>query len=292
MLTQQHSRSSQNMLSIKRPSQSPADSSSSRYRIGKATASQRVRNPVRDSPSTPSRRVERRQRTGTSPTKSTSIVTISVGPEARLFAAHEATLCISPFFAAACCRAQAQSPSPDSPNKRISISLPDEQPEILSCILEYLYKGDYTPRAIYNRHRETWELENTGPDTNGQTTNATIFHHATGSVILRDTAVYCAAQKYGLEPLKRLALRKQGLHSGIQCSTILSSARYAYANTPDDESKLRAHYLALIIRCRSTFKRSGTMQMEMEKGGKLFFDLFVAMCNHMDDLAIAKSSLA
>lgn len=91
----------------------------------------------------------------------------------------------------------------------------------------------------------------------------------------------CAAQKYGLEPLKRLALRKQGLHSGIQCSTILSSARYAYANTSDNESKLRAHYLALIIRSRSTFKRSGTMQMEMEKGGKLFFDLFVAMCNHM-----------
>lgn len=23
------------------------------------------------------------------------------------------------------------------------------------------------------------------------------------------------------------------------------------------------------------------MQMEMEEGGKLFFDLFVAMCNHM-----------
>ncbi|KAH2983810.1 hypothetical protein KXV25_001737 [Aspergillus fumigatus] len=269
------------MLSIKRPSQSPADSSSSRYRIGKATASQRVRNPVRDSPSTPSRRVERRQRTGTSPTKRLASSPPTKQPSA-----------LSPFFAAACCRAQAQSPSPDSPNKRISISLPDEQPEILSCILEYLYKGDYTPRAIYNRHRETWELENTGPDTNGQTTNATIFHHATGSVILRDTAVYCAAQKYGLEPLKRLALRKQGLHSGIQCSTILSSARYAYANTPDDESKLRAHYLALIIRCRSTFKRSGTMQMEMEKGGKLFFDLFVAMCNHMDDLAIAKSSLA
>ncbi|GIC94066.1 BTB/POZ domain-containing protein [Aspergillus udagawae] len=284
MLTQQHSSSSQNMLSIKRPSQSPTDSLSSRYRAGKATASQRVRKPVRDSPSTPSRRLERRQKTGSSPDKnlsSTSIVTISVGPEQRLFAAHEDTLCISPFFAAACCRAQSQSPSPESPHKRISISLPDEQPEILSCILEYLYKGDYTPRAVYNRHRDTWELENTGLDTDGQTTNATIFHHATGSVILRDTAVYCAAQKYGLEPLKRLALRKQGLHSGIQCSTILSSARYAYANTSDSESKLRAHYLALIIRSRSTFKRSGTMQMEMEKGGKLFFDLFVAMCNHM-----------
>jgi len=24
--------------------------------------------------------------------------------------------------------------------------------------------------------------------------------------------------------------------------------------------------------------------LEMEMGGKLFFDLFVAMCNHMDDI--------
>lgn len=74
--------------------------------------------------------------------------------------------------------------------------------------------------------------------------------------------------------------------SGIQCSTILTSARYAYANTPDTDSKLRAHYLALIIRSRSTFKRSGTMQMEMHAGGsQLFFDLFVALCNHVDDVA-------
>lgn len=91
----------------------------------------------------------------------------------------------------------------------------------------------------------------------------------------------CSAEKYRLPGLKRVALRKQGLHSGIQCSTILTSARFAYANTPDTDSKLRAHYLALIIRSRSTFKHSGTMQMEMEQGGKLFFDLFVAMCNHM-----------
>jgi hypothetical protein len=91
----------------------------------------------------------------------------------------------------------------------------------------------------------------------------------------------CAADRYGLDELKRLALRKQGLQSGIQISTILASARWAYTHTPDSDSKLRAHYLALIIRSRNTFKRSGTMQMEMEEGGKLFFDLFVAMCNHM-----------
>jgi hypothetical protein len=77
--------------------------------------------------------------------------------------------------------------------------------------------------------------------------------------------------------------------SGIQCSTILASARYAYANTPDTDSKLRAHYLALIIRSRSTFKRSGTMQLEMYNGGtQLFFDLFVALCNHVDDISTAQ----
>jgi hypothetical protein len=100
----------------------------------------------------------------------------------------------------------------------------------------------------------------------------------------------CAALHYALPELARLSLRKQGLQSGIQVSTILSSARYAYAQTPDTDSKLRAHYLALIIRSRNTFKRSGTMQMEMEEGGRLFFDLFVAMCNHVVCLSPILSS--
>lgn len=107
-----------------------------------------------------------------------------------------------------------------------------------------------------------------------------------GVPLLKDTVIYCAADRYGLEELKRVALRKQGLQSGIPCSTILASARYAYAHTPDTDSKLRAHYLALIIRSRATFKHSGTMQVEMYNGGtQLFFDLFVALCNHVDDVS-------
>jgi hypothetical protein len=48
---------------------------------------------------------------------------------------------------------------------------------------------------------------------------------------------------------------------------------------------LRAHYLALIIRSRATFKRSGTMQAEMMAGGSaLWFDLFVAMVEHLVSL--------
>ena len=159
--------------------------------------------------------------------------------------------------------------------------MPDEEPEVFSSILEYLYKGDYYPRLEYNKRRASWNLEDGG---NGNGTGEPVVYTAEGPV-LKDTVIYCQADKYGLPELKKLSLKKQGLQSGVQCSTILTSARFAYANTPDSDSKLRAHYLALIIRARHTFKRSGTMQNEMENGGKLFFDLFVAMSNHMDDLS-------
>jgi hypothetical protein len=206
-----------------------------------------------------------------------AIITLAVGREQRLFAAHEDILCHSPYFQSACRDQFFQ-----STNKRIE--LPEEEPEVFSSLLEYLYKGDYYPRLEFDKKRNSWNLED-GNSGNG--TNEAIINTSFGP-LLKDTLIYCAAETYGLQELKKLALRKQGLQSGIQCSTILSSARYAYANTPDNDSKLRAHYLALIIRARHTFKRSGTMQQEMENGGKLFFDLFVAMVNHMDDLS-AKS---
>ncbi|ORY57449.1 uncharacterized protein BCR38DRAFT_413849 [Pseudomassariella vexata] len=221
-------------------------------------------------------------------TLNSPIVTLTVGREGRLFAAHEEVLGQSPFFESAC-----RNQYLDAQSKRIS--LPDEEPEIFSAVLEYLYKGDYYPRLLHNKNRNSWELEDSttaagrspNPSENGGSrgaVEATTYISSVGQDLLRDTVIYCVADRYGLEELKRLALRKQGLQSGIDVATILRSAQYAYDNTPDSDSRLRAHYLALIIRCRKTFKRSGTMQLEMERGGKLFFDLFVAMCNHLDDV--------
>jgi hypothetical protein len=227
---------------------------------------------------------------GVSPSLTSAITTIMVGPDQRLFAAHEDVLCHSPFFAAAL-----RDQFFESSNRRID--LPSEEPEIFSCVLEYLYKGDYYPRLLHDKRRQTWMLEGavdspdpSKPPGGRQAVEPTLFHSGVGDVILRDTAVYCAAERYGLEELKRLSLRKQGLQCGIEVATILRSARYAYENTPESDSRLRAHYLALIIRSRRTFKRSGTMQMEMEQGGKLFFDLFVAMCNHIDDIVDVANS--
>ncbi|KAJ5861732.1 uncharacterized protein N7529_009042 [Penicillium soppii] len=206
------------------------------------------------------------------------IITIIVGRDRRLFAAHEDVLSVSSYFSSAL----------ELENGEKQLNLPEEEPEILSCVLEFLYKGDYFPRLLHGKRRHSWSLENAEDinETGGRgSSEATMFHSGVGDIVLRDTVVYCAAEKYDLEGLKRLALRKQGLQSGIPADVILRSARYAYDHTPESDSRLRAHYLALIIRSRKTFKQSGTLQMEMEKGGTLFFDLFVAMCNHMDDLS-------
>ncbi|KAL9128240.1 MAG: hypothetical protein Q9217_003057 [Psora testacea] len=258
----------------------------SKHRAGKSSVSKsRTQRSFKEHAAAASKRMEKQSKTSkpdapASPSNLTSpIITLSIGPTARLFAAHENILTTSPYFAA-CTRTQYL----ETQSKRIS--LPEEVPEVFSSVLEFLYKGDYYPKLLPNKRINAWELE----DTASQTPAATVFLEAAQQDILKDTLVYCAADRYSLPELKRLALRKQGLQSGISCQTILSSARYAYANTPDSDSKLRAHYLALIIRSRATFKRSGTMQAEMERGGGLFFDLFVAMCNHMDDIStIAKS---
>lgn len=134
-------------------------------------------------------------------TLTSSIITLVVGREQRLFAAHEDVLCISPFFAAAC---RNQFMSPDS--KRIL--LPDEEPEIFSSVLEYLYKGDYYPKLVHNKRRNSWELETEGQSGSME---STVYHHGVDGEILKDTVIYCTAEKYGLDELKRVALRKQGL---------------------------------------------------------------------------------
>ncbi|KAF1347749.1 hypothetical protein BDV97DRAFT_355938 [Delphinella strobiligena] len=220
-----------------------------------------------------------------SPSLHSAIVTISVGPSQRLFAAHEEVLTQSPYFAELLRKQYFMHP-PNSPTYAGSnakrIGLPDQEAEVFSSVLEYLYKGDYYPRLEYDRRRNTYLLEDGGST---GTTAATIWHSGIEDNVLKDAVIYCTADLYDIPPLKRLALTKQGLCTNLTCATLLTSARFAYAHTPDTESRLRAHYLALIIRSRDVFKRSGTLQAEMERGGRLWFDLFVALVNHLDDVA-------
>jgi len=112
-----------------------------------------------------------------------TIITLCIGREQRLFAAHEDVLCHSPYFASMC-----RGPFFESTSKRID--LPDEEPEIFSSVLEYLYKGDYYPRLEYDKRRHSWQLED-GLNSPGRPSSESIVY-LTGSQVplLKDTVIY------------------------------------------------------------------------------------------------------
>lgn len=93
-----------------------------------------------------------------------------------MFAGHEHILCRSPYFQAAC-----KGQFLGSETRRID--LPEEKPEILSVVLEYLYKGDYYPRLMHNKRKDTWELED------GASAESTIHYPGAKSPLLKDTVI-------------------------------------------------------------------------------------------------------
>jgi hypothetical protein len=114
-----------------------------------------------------------------------AIVTICVGSANRLFAAHEDVLSKAPYFAQAC-RAQFFEAS----GKRID--LPNEEPEVFSAVLEYLYKGDYTPKLVYDKKRASWMLDD-GDVTGGSNAESTVYNNGTGGTVLKDTVIYVSS---------------------------------------------------------------------------------------------------
>lgn len=134
------------------------------------------------------------------------IVTISVGQDRRLFAAHEEILLVSPYFASNLHMQQSASRASER-----CVVLPEEEPEIFSCVLEYLYKGDYHPRLVHNTSKNAWELSAANKTDHNFSNESTTYISGIEGELLRDTVIYCTAERYGLDELKKIALRKQGL---------------------------------------------------------------------------------
>ncbi|KAJ5492920.1 hypothetical protein N7539_001666 [Penicillium diatomitis] len=216
-------------------------------------------------------------RTSESPLNSL-IVVVTVGKEKRIFHAHEDVLTVSPQF-----YDELRDQNPDE-NGNKKLSLPDEEPEIFSCIMQFVYQGDYYPRLFRSKRTTHWYLENATETDDLSSSEPTLFHRGFGNFLMRDTVVYCAAVKYGLGRLKSLALQKHALQLGLEPEVILRSALYAQNNLPTTDEGLPAWHLSYIVRHRHDFKECAMLSREMEKGGGMFFGLFVAMCERMDEL--------
>jgi hypothetical protein len=122
-----------------------------------------------------------------------AIITICIGREQRLFAAHEDVLGNSPYLSMLC-----QSQFYESTKR---IDLPDEEPEIFSSVLEYLYKGDYYPRLEFDKRRQSWQLEDGTNPERQSTIESTVFMNGVGVVVLKDTVIYvCYRSMFTISP--------------------------------------------------------------------------------------------
>lgn len=110
------------------------------------------------------------------------IVELHVGPDAIVFHTNEATLCRLPFF-----RAALQGEFQETVEKKITI--PEEKPEIISALIEYISTGNYT---------YTYDIDaSTGSDGTPPPNLAQGCFHV---------EVYAVAQMYDLPPLVSDAL--------------------------------------------------------------------------------------
>lgn len=138
-----------------------------------------------------------------------------VGPAQRLFAAHEDVLSKSPYFAQAC-RAQFF----EAANKRIELA--NEDPEVFSAVLEYLYKGDYTPHLAHDKKRQSFYLSKT----EGQTPDATVQYN--GTSVLKDTVIYVCVRALSNLPHStndRATVCRPSLRSPSPASSCTQEAR-------------------------------------------------------------------
>ena len=111
------------------------------------------------------------------------IITVCVGRDQRLFAAHEDVLSNNSYYFQQIIHGQVWQGSPKQ------ISLPNEEPEIFSSILEYLYKGDYYPRLVVDKKRNSWSLEDAG-SAGRSSVETTVYVNGIGVNILKDTVIY------------------------------------------------------------------------------------------------------
>lgn len=115
------------------------------------------------------------------------IVTLRVGPEGTEFRTYEDTLCQLPFF-----RAALQGQFREASEK--TISMPEDEPEVISALVEFMYVGRYT----YTYHHSATGEANSTDRADSPTSDATegSFH----------ASVHALASKYDCQELADTAL--------------------------------------------------------------------------------------
>ncbi|KAL8689716.1 MAG: hypothetical protein Q9218_004679 [Villophora microphyllina] len=197
------------------------------------------------------------------------IFTITVGKEeVEVFTAHEAHLSQSPAFERMCNAAFKE-------KQTLQISLPDDPPQSIAAIIQYLYTGN-----ISNSEPQTsWEHDEDNPED----PNVTAEKKAEYNDILAET--YITAEKYDLQDLKTLLVKKIAVVTDILIhpTLFLNTARKIYARIPDCYDDVYRDFVrkqALMLpRPNDMEDVRKTYDECISEGGPLALDLVAALCD-------------
>ncbi|KAL8689709.1 MAG: hypothetical protein Q9218_004672 [Villophora microphyllina] len=160
------------------------------------------------------------------------IFTIIVGPEEKRFKVHAAHLSQSPVFGSMC-----NGQFREGQNRQID--LPEDDHEIFEVVVQYLYSGDFCgfePVASESEEYQDEEADNLADK-------------------LADNLadVYLMAEKYQLEDLQSLAVRKLDRHTDPRERPIafLLTAQKVYNGIPNSDTAFRGFFKRAILRMRS-----------------------------------------
>jgi len=191
------------------------------------------------------------------------IFIIKVGADERQLSVHESVLLQSPVLRRIC-----RGGFLESSTKRIELK--DDDPEIFSKVITYLYRGDFEPLfpfASVAMDGGSWVDSTLWPGMSLSQRDA----HAMESAL-----VYTVAEKYQLERLKTTAVQKLKNLQPVSSRTFLILSLEVYSNVPESDTIFRdffARYAPDQLKDASEL----ALRPYLREGGLFAEDMFSAL---------------
>ncbi|KAL9595000.1 MAG: hypothetical protein Q9179_005159, partial [Wetmoreana sp. 5 TL-2023] len=207
------------------------------------------------------------------------IFTLTVGPEAKIMKVHAAYLCQSPVLERMC-----NARFKESQTKQIA--LPDDDPKVVTAIIQYLYGGDFCNIGTDNLIRGTFGAASVARGTLDEPAG-----NAAGTVIEAAdelAEVYVTVEKYQLQDLKVLLVKKFESITDVKSrpNSFLYAARKVYAGIPDSEDAYRTFFKNTAIQLNNPDRMNKSVRKAfddcMSFGGILAVDLAAALCSKLN----------
>ena len=185
-----------------------------------------------------------------------------IARDSETWIVHDAVLSQSPVLARMC-----QTPMSQAQNQLIK--LPEDDPNIFGRVLEYLYCGDYNPSmtCTYMADGVTAKIHLTAPGGIIPDRDANLFAN-----------MYIMADKYQLELLQELTIRKIKLLHTLTDDAYYAMVHKIYESVPSSDVRFRAYFMdSAPLRLRRLQAPELTRMLEkIEAGGALARDCFEA----------------